>query len=256
MQRAAFTAEAIAATYELFDVAPDALATTLAALHREGYAGLNLTAPLKERAWPHLADATPEAERLRSVNTLIRCDAGWRGDVTDGAGFAAWAREAAVPFRGAAVALLGSGGAARAIAAYMGSLGAAAVVVGARHVGRAEALVGAVAGGGAGTEWGARLLSDGRPGRTITVLVRALSTGAFQPEESAWWDAVAPGGMVIDLNYGSLAAATRARAAASGIRFDDGRGMLLHQGALAFERWTGRKPPLEAMRRALEAATA
>jgi len=255
MQRAAFAAAGIEASYEAFDIAPDALAETLRALYREGFAGLNVTAPLKERAWPHLAGATPEATRVRSVNTLIRREDGWLGDATDGAGFAAWADEAALSLRGARVAILGAGGTARAIAPYVTGLGAASLVIAARDARRAVALAASAASGGPESPWKVRALSDAPGEGTITLLIRAISAGGEVSDESPWWRAVAPGGTVVDLNYGALAAESRARAAALGLRFEDGRGMLVHQGALAFARWTGRRAPLAPMRRALEEAT-
>ncbi|HSQ61154.1 MAG TPA: hypothetical protein VLT84_12125, partial [Acidobacteriota bacterium] len=84
--------------------------------------------------------------------------------------------------------------------------------------------------------------------------VRALSVPEPVAGEDLWWGGIAPGGMVVDLNYGPRAEPSRRRAASLGLRFEDGRGMLLHQGALAFAYWTGRAAPLDAMRRALERA--
>jgi shikimate dehydrogenase len=256
MQRAAFAAVGLDAFYEAIDVPPDRLATELNRLHRAGYSGLNLTAPLKEQALRHLIGATPEAERLRAVNTLVRREQGWYGDATDGAGFAAWAREAALPLTGASVALLGSGGAARAVAPYLGDLGARSVVVVARDLRRAVAVAEDQLRGVSRTKWSARQLSSGPHAEGFTLLVRALSPGELQPDEAPWWATLATGATVVDLNYGPLANASRARAAKKGLRFEDGRGMLLHQGAQAFERWTGRRAPVEAMRRALAEAVA
>ena len=104
MQAAAFAAAGLDAVYEAIEVEPGALGDALARLHRRGYAGLNLTAPHKERALRFAASVTPEAARLGSVNTLKRDAGGWAAHATDGLGFESWAREAPLPLREARVA--------------------------------------------------------------------------------------------------------------------------------------------------------
>lgn len=262
MQAAAFAASGRSAVYEAIDVEPGGLGGALERLHALGYAGLNLTAPHKERALRFAASVTPEGARLGSVNTMKRERGGWAAHATDGLGFEAWAREAALPLRAARVALLGSGGAARAIAPYLASLGAAAVVVVGRDAARVADVIAAAADEPGGAVWSAASwearASRGAPGDrgAFDAIVRSLSVPEPVPGEEAWWLGVAPGGIAIDLNYGPRAGASRRRAEETGLRFEDGRGMLLHQGALSYSYWTGRPAPLEAMRRALEAALA
>lgn len=262
MQAAAFAASGLGAVYEAIDVEPGGLGGALERLHARGYAGLNLTAPLKERALRFAASVTPEGARLGSVNTMKRERGGWAAHATDGLGFEAWARGAALPFRGARVALLGAGGAARAIAPYLASLGAATVVIVARDAARAADVIAAAADAPGGAAWSAAPWEAGpaieAPGDRgpFGAIIRSLSVTEPVPGEEAWWRGVAPGGIAIDLNYGPRAGVSRRRAEARGLRFEDGRGMLLHQGALSYAYWTGRPAPLEAMRRALEAALA
>ena len=256
MQRAAFGALGLAATYETRDVAPADLGDALAALHGEGFEGLNLTAPLKEVVWPLLSGATPEAESLRAVNTLKRAAQGWEGHATDGLGFAAWAREIALVPAGARVLLLGAGGAARAAAPYLAVLGASAVTVVARSASRAAAVTTIGERRNGGTAWSAMALEDEPDEGPFDLLVRALSIPDLAPGEEAWWKRVAGGARLFDMNYGARCAAVRRAAGAAGFRHADGLGMLLHQGALSFTYWTGREAPIEAMRRALESAAA
>lgn len=256
MQRAAFAAAGVTAVYEAREVTAEELGPALRALHIEGFAGLNVTAPHKEAVWPLLARATPEAELLRSVNTLKRLDAGWEGHATDGLGFAAWAREMKFPFAGARVILLGSGGAAHAVAPYLASLGAAAVTVAARDASRAASVTARGERRNGGTAWSASSLDSVADGDGFDLLVRALSTTGLADGEVAWWRRLAAGAPVIDLNYGSRAAEIRHAAKAAGHPFEDGMGMLLHQGALSFTYWTERAAPLEEMRRALARAVA
>ena len=114
IQNAAFAAAGMNAVYEAREVSAAELPGVLEALHGEGFVGMNLTSPLKEAAWPLLSTATPEASLLRSVNTLKWGAPGWEGHATDGLGFAAWAREIALPVEGRRVLLLGSGEIGRA----------------------------------------------------------------------------------------------------------------------------------------------
>src|SRR5262249_46660543 len=119
MQNAAFRGTGRDALYVALDVLPERLSDTLRILHAAGVMGLNLTAPLKEAAWPHLAGATEEAERVRAVNTLRWEAGGWMGDATDGAGFGDWMAALRIRVEGARVLLLGAGGAARSIAPWL-----------------------------------------------------------------------------------------------------------------------------------------
>ncbi|HEU5310416.1 MAG TPA: shikimate dehydrogenase, partial [Candidatus Eisenbacteria bacterium] len=107
MHAAAFRALAMDATYEAIEVPPDRLERELERLHAEGYAGMNLTTPHKERALALVAGTTPEARAAGAVNTLRREGDGWMGHTTDGLGFVAWAHECGVRVPGARVLLVG-----------------------------------------------------------------------------------------------------------------------------------------------------
>jgi len=254
LQMAAFEAAGIDARYETRETAPSELAETLAALHEEAYAGLNLTAPLKEIVWPHLRRATPEAESLRSVNTLKRIEGGWEGHATDGLGFVDWAREGGFVAPRARVLLLGAGGAARAIAPYFPALGAAAVTVVARDASRAASVTALGERRNGGTAWSAMALGALPEPGPFDLLVRALSVPAPAAGEEGWWGSLTREAAVVDLNYGDRAGVIGRLAAAAQLRYFDGLGMLLHQGALSFTYWTGQEAPLDVMRRALERA--
>jgi shikimate dehydrogenase len=256
MQNAAFAALGLDARYDARDVAPSALEAALASLHAEGYVGLNLTSPLKETVWPLLRAGTPEAEALRSVNTLKRLDAGWEGHATDGLGFAAWARESSLVPTNARVILVGSGGAARAVAPYLARLGAATVTVVARDASRAATVTALGERQNGGTAWSAMALAEACESGPYDLLVRTLTIPALVAGEAGWWSALAAGAAVVDLNYGDRADTIRRVAVAAGLRHADGLGMLLHQGALSFTYWTGLAAPVDVMRHALEAATA
>lgn len=251
MQNAAFQAANIRAVYIALDVPPERLHDTLRGLHAAGVAGLNLTAPHKEAAWEFLSGATEEASRVRAANTLRRDTDGWRGHATDGAGFRDWVQELGISVGGARVLLMGAGGAARSLAPVLASLKPGSVDVVSRDRARAASLVeafGPVAGG-----WSARALADApeasSPGWDL--LIRAFASDTIDDAEAALWKRLGTGAVVLELNYGARASASRGRAALEGRRFEDGLGLLLHQGVHSYEFWRGERAPIEAMRRAL-----
>ena len=256
MQNAAFQAVGANAAYVALDVPPGRLPDVLKGLHVAGLSGLNLTAPHKEAAWPLVLGATEEAARSRAVNTLRREKSGWFGHATDGLGFSAWIGSLGVTLRGARVLFLGAGGAARSIAPILASSEPAAVCIASRDGGRARAVAdGLRAIARSSMEVTAAGLADSGAGvgGPWDLMVRALSSTSVDAVEAAWWDRLDPGGVILDLNYGARALKTRERAAAGKRRFEDGLGMLLFQGALSYEFWTGEPAPLDAMRAALQA---
>lgn len=252
MHLAAFRALGMDATYEAIEVPSEALEAELARLHREGYAGLNVTLPLKEHAAALVERRTEEASEAGAVNTLRRERDGWEGHATDGLGFESWADEAGVTIRGARVLVLGAGGAARSTAPNLVRLGPAAVHVVSRSGDRARELAERMHGLSDGTlAVRASALADAPEDDGWSVLVRLLAPTDVLSDEGRWWDRLVAGAAVLEGNYAERAAGARARAASSGLRFEDGLRLLLHQGARSFTFWTGREAPVEAMREAI-----
>ena len=258
MQNAAFAAAGLDAVYRALEVSPDQLEPTLATLHREGYEGLNVTLPHKEAAFRLARTSTAEAHAVAAANTLRRLGEGWQAHATDAPGFLAWVDALRVTVAGAQVLLLGAGGAARSVAWALLSRRVGAIDVASRSPGRARTLITDLDANA--THW-TRLASSAlaeapsvREGPRWSLLVRALSPKEVAPEEARWWSGLSPGGIVLDLNYGARADGARALAARMGRRFEDGKEMLLQQGALSFTHWTGLPAPVGAMRAALQAA--
>jgi len=257
MQNAAFAATGIDAVYVALDVPPERLEVALRDLHASGSEGLNITLPHKEAAFRLLERATPEAEDAGATNTLRRTERGWEGHATDGLGFLAWLAELGIEARGASVLLIGAGGASRSVADALAAHGAAAIGIVNRHGDRAHALVAEIAERHPGVRCRAGSLADDATGwEGWNLLVRAVSPEVVSGDEARYWDSAAAGAPVRDLNYGNRSAAARRVAMERGRPFHDGLGLLLHQGVLSFEFWTGRGAPREVMRRALEEAAA
>ncbi|MBM4144038.1 MAG: shikimate dehydrogenase [Lentisphaerae bacterium] len=257
MHNAAFAALGMDAVYLAFDVHPDRLMGVLPAMRDLGFAGVNLTVPLKEVAFRGLTDLEPAARRLGAVNTVEFRDAGPRGHNTDGYGFLRAMDEAfGAGVRGLDVFVLGCGGAGRAVALTCAAEGARRLVLADLLPGRAAGVAAEIAAASPGvavetaaSEAGARV----RAARRADLVVQATPAG-MRTEDPAPLpgDAFRPGQMAFDLVYMYPDTAFTKAARAAGARARNGLGMLLHQGARALEIWTGRQPPLDAMRAALE----
>ncbi len=203
--------------------------------------GLNVTMPFKEEAAAACDQLTPLARRLGVVNTIVpRGDGSVLGDSTDGPGLLAALREEDVDVTGRATLVLGSGGAARAVALSLADAGARVTVAARRE--RASEEVAALA-GAAVAGWADR----DRAAADSEIVVHATPIGmggqGTPVAPSAWH----PGHVVVDLVYEPTETELLAAARAAGARTVGGLGMLVHQAALAFERFTGHDAPLAKM---------
>lgn len=230
MQSAAFFAAGIDALYEAVRVPAGGGGDAVAALRAERFAGFNVTTPLKEEVCPHLQRLTDAARAVGAVNTVKQDGGDLIGHNTDGEGCVRALDELWHPnFESAGVLLLGAGPAARAISAALVSRGARVECWSRR------------------TELAARL--GGPPRTRASLVISALPSDAAVPAHVL--ELIDRRSDIFDVNYGC----TRSPVPAGiGARRSDGVPMLLQQGALAFEWWTGIAAPLRAMRSALEDA--
>ncbi|HET6384783.1 MAG TPA: shikimate dehydrogenase [Armatimonadota bacterium] len=262
MQNAAFDALGMDYRYVAFDVAPGDVGGALAGMRALGLAGLNVTIPHKTAVYELVDDRAPSAEAVRAVNTVELRDGRAIGHNTDGEGFARSLSEAGVPLRDQRVVLLGAGGAARSVAAALQDRGAASLTILNRTRERAVEMIQwlderarAIPGGGKNT-----LLSAGTPDegessiRSASIVVQCTSVGMSPHQEDpppipASW--IQPSMVVYDLIYNPRETRLLALARAAGAKAMNGVEMLIYQGAIAFEIWTGVFPPIDVMRRAL-----
>lgn len=245
-QNAALRAAGIALTYELLDVHPDALDETIASLAREHAAG-NVTIPHKERFAQRCTRLMPLAQRVGAVNVFWHEQGELVGDNSDVGGAELVIRSLLSGAPSAArVAVIGAGGGAAAVLCALERCGVAEVRLYNRDMTRAKVLAtrfGALARPSASLD--AALL-----GATLVVNTTPLGlhAGDAMPVEI---DRLPPGCAVFDLAYaaGETAWVTQARSA--GHRAADGEGMLVEQGAIAFERWFGIEPDRNVMWKAM-----
>lgn len=262
MHNAAFSALGLPFVYVAFPVAPDNLGAALAGVRALGLAGVNVTVPLKEQVAPHLDAISARAQAVGSVNTIVNDNGRLVGDSTDGAGFlAALAQIGAGDLRGRKVVVLGAGGSARAVVYALAADAGANVIVANRSEARAQALAREFAhldGRIAAAPLAETPLRDALAG--AVVLVNTTSAGMHPNEHEMPFvppDALGPHLLVSDLIYNPAETRLIALARARGCRaVQNGVEMLVQQGALAFEQWTGVFPPTDVMRAGVESALA
>lgn len=255
MHNAAFATLGIAAEYRLWEVPPDGLAAAVRDLRRPEYLGANVTMPHKERVLALVDEVSPLAERAGAVNTIVKRGERLRGENTDVGGFLWPLRAGGAEFTRWRAAILGAGGAARGVAVALLDAGVSHLAIVNRTRERAEALVATLA----DPRVEAIGLREGRVGAVLAVadlLVNATAAG-WHPDEPPPLSPELLGqlpahALVYDLTYRrtSLLAA----AAARGLATLDGLPMLVEQGALALQFWTGREAPREVMWEAARAA--
>jgi shikimate dehydrogenase len=259
MHNAALEALGLDAVYVAFDVAPARLMSALPAMADMGFGGVNLTVPLKEVACRGLADLDPTARILGAVNTVQFLPGGPKGYNTDGQGFLAALRDAfAAGPEGRSAFVLGSGGAGRAVAITCALSRAARVALTDADAARAQrvaAEIGHLAPGVTVETVAAEAGAWARAAREADLVVQATPVGMREGEASLLGpEAFREGQMAFDLIYMYPETVFTRAARASGARTANGLGMLLHQGAAALAIWTGKTPPADVMRRALERA--
>lgn len=259
MHQAAFDALGIDARYELWDRPPIALAEAIESLRTDEFLGANVTIPHKERVVPMVDRLTEEAQVTGAVNTITKEGRKLVGHNTDVPGFkVALDRLVGRQKMPRQAVVLGAGGGARAVVYGLITAGFQRVVVFNRHLHRAEALVRHFARSAAHMElrampWHESII-EAELAKT-KVLVNATSVGLNDENESPIpAEIIPPDLLVLDLIYSRTKLLRDAEAA--GCTVMDGELMLLHQGAAAFQLWTGEEPPLEIMAAALREARA
>jgi shikimate dehydrogenase len=231
--------------YIPMDVAPQDLAHVLQTLPKMGFVGVNITIPHKE-AILGIADVISDrAALIGAANTLIfRKDGRIHADNTDGSGFIANLRQNAPywdPTSGPA-AVLGAGGAARAVIAALIEVGVPEIHLANRTRPRAEAIR---------SDFGAKIVvhewvQAGNMLEEAMTVVNTTSLGMTgKPDFRVPLDGLNPQATVTDLVYTPLMTQFLIEAQEMGCTVVDGLGMLLHQAAPGFERWFGTRPEVD-----------
>lgn len=257
MQEAGFGAAGIKAFYLVLDLAPADLKKTLRDLRKCVLDGFNVTVPYKETVIPYLERLTPEARAVGAVNTVFKAGGKWTGTNTDVYGFLkSLTLEGKFDPENKRALVIGAGGAARAVVYALASSGAQAVWVANRNAARAKKLVKdfrklfpKIPVMAASLERAESLMLQAQ------LVVNATSVGLKAGEpvlpESSIPEASSGKKLFYDLIYHRGETEFLRVARKKGHRTLGGIGMLLFQGAKAFEHWAGKKAPVPVMKKAL-----
>ena len=249
MHNAAFRKLLLDFIYVPFDVRPENLEAAVNGIRALGMVGVNVTIPHKERIIGFIDWVSEDARRIGSVNTVHNVEGILKGYSTDGPGFIRALEAAGKSPNGSRAVVLGAGGTARATI-YALVTGGATVTVANRTYSRAvelseslNAVIGCEKTVPVELENAREAILD------ADLLVNCTSVGMYphvdtQPIPSEW---LHPKLFVYDQIYNPLETRLLAAAKSIGARAANGAGMLVYQGAISFEIWTGQSPSIDVM---------
>ena len=260
MHNAAFDAAGLNWRYVPLAVHPDRVGEAVRGLQALGFEGCNVTVPHKQAVMEHLDEITEQAQAIGAVNTIvIWSDGRMVGYNTDAAGFLRALAEGGFQPEGKRAVVVGAGGAGRAVAYALASAEAAVTVLN-RTLSRAESLVADLAPLFPSLPLRPLPLTPAtfrQEAQSADLLVNATSLGMWpQVKRSPWPEELPmpPSLTVFDLVYNPLETKLMRQARAAGVQAIGGLGMLVHQGAIAWELWAGQEAPVEVMVAAAKAA--
>ena len=250
MHNAAFRALGLNCAYLTLRVPERFLTDAIGGIRALGIAGFNVTIPHKIDIVGLLDELDKSASLVGAVNTVKNDRGKLIGFNTDGDGALRALKRKIGPIKGKKVVLLGAGGAARAIAFSLAKAGAKLTIAN-RTVPNARALASTIE-----QKFGinVEMVSLARAELTealknADVLINATSVGMYPNADQTLVSAsmMHRGLIVNDIVYKPLQTRLLREARRAGGRTIDGLGMLVHQGALAFEIWTGKRAPIKVM---------
>lgn len=255
MHNTAFAHHELDAVYVPFAVHPAQIETAVKALRALQIQGVNVTIPHKQAVMPYVDELAPEARLIGAVNTIHLRDGRLIGHNTDGIGFLRSLEEVGAPIAGQTVLLLGAGGSARAIAVQLCLSRVRGLYIANRTRARAEALAAFLHAQFSCVEVSVLPLQEPALASClpqVDILVNATSVGMQSSDARALpLPPLQPRQLVCDIVYRPLLTPLLWAAQSQRARTVDGLGMLLHQGARAFEIWTERAFPVPLIRATL-----
>jgi shikimate dehydrogenase len=251
MHNAAFEALKMDWRYGALPVPPEGLAQAVRGLRGQGYRGANVTIPYKEAVLGLMDELSEAARGIGAVNTIVvRPDGRLVGENTDWLGFLHPLDRRGFDLRGRRVLLLGAGGAARGVDYALGQREAGEVAIWNRTPGRARELAAHLSGAFPGMTVTVGQDIGGLLGSNTSLVVNTTAAGMWPGEEESPWPeglAFPAEALCYDLVYRPERTRFMRQAEGGGCTTQGGLEMLVIQGALAFELWTGQKPPVEVM---------
>ena len=253
MVEAAFRHHGLHWRYINMEVSPANLGTAVKGAKAMGFRGFNCSLPHKVSVIAHLDGLGQSAAVMGAVNCVVLRDGRLIGENTDGKGFLKSLQSMIDP-QGKSVVLFGAGGAARAIAVELGLAGVRHITIVNRSEQRGAELVNVLR---EQLQLEAQLVvwsGDYTVPEGTDVVINGTSIGLYDPEArlAIDLDSLRPGMIAADVVFNPVRTRFLTEAAARGCRPLDGLGMLVNQGIVGIQYWTGIDPQPEVMRQALE----
>lgn len=249
MHNAGYEALGVVAEYHRFHVEASHLAEAVLGLRALGFSGWNVTLPHKESIISLLDTLTPQAKRAGAVNTVKIHEGQLIGHNTDGDGFVRSVGEELNGFKGKKAVLLGAGGASKGIALALAEQGMHLHILN-RTPEKSMGLVQVIQ-----REGGTATSGTFAPGdwlEDVDLLVQTTSVGLHREPFPFSLAGISKQALVVDIIFNPMETVFLKEAKNLGCRTQNGIGMLLYQGALAWEFWLGGKAPVEEMGQALK----
>jgi len=250
MFNAAFHELGLDCVYVPFRVEKNSLEAAIAGMRALNIPGLNVTIPHKADVIELLDSVDAAASAIGAVNTIVNENGVLTGYNTDGQGFLNMLSGQGIEVQGKNIIILGAGGAAMAVAFALAERKASIIILN-RTLSRAQSIRERIY-NKLGVKTGALELNRDNLGGIIgsaDILVNATSIGMKPDTDSTPVDAdlLKPGPVIVDIVYNPMKTRLLAEAEKAGCRTIAGIHMLVAQGAVAFEKWTGQKAPVELM---------
>ncbi|MCX5693614.1 MAG: shikimate dehydrogenase [Candidatus Omnitrophica bacterium] len=251
MHNAAFSALKIKAKYQLFELEPKQFRGFLGSLKQKNICGFNVTYPYKEEILAFLSSKSLGVREIGAANTVIVNKAGkLKGFNTDYLGFTAHLKE--LKLKPKKVALIGAGGAAKAVSFALAKMKIAQLCIYDIDKFKSLSLFKKLNSSFPKTKFDVVSRLDGLNLQDKDLLVNASPVGMRLTDPCLFTPAdLHPGLFVYDLIYSPLETKLISLAKEANLNFSNGLGMLLYQGAFAFKHFSGRQPPVKIMQDAL-----
>ena len=246
MHNAAYQDLSLPGRYFKFQSEKDDLPNHLKMIDTLDIRGSNITIPYKEAIVPHLDRLDPEAERIGAVNTVKNEEGDMVGYNTDVYGVEMTFRNAGVDPKGKAALVMGAGGAARSVCAYLSKAGSK-IALANRTKDKAMVL--------ADRFTDVEVMDpDAITSKSYDIVVNCTPLGmkGYPDQLSVRSDVLAPGQFVMDTIYNPARTRLVIEAEAKGAKAVSGKDMLIYQAMKAFDIWTGQTPRFEVMARGFE----
>lgn len=256
MHNAAFVARQMNWRYLAFPVPPERVPAAVASLPALGLRGVNVTVPHKQAVMPHLQNWTAAAEAIGAVNTIVvEEDGQLTGDNTDGAGFIADLNAHDVDPAQKRALVIGAGGSARAVVYGLAEAGVHSVAILNRTVEKGVDLAATMQSYFPQIRISGAAFPDDvtRSAQDADLIVNCTSLGMEPRIEGLPWEEnveFRADQIVYDLVYNPAMTRLLQLASTDGATSIGGLGMLVYQGAIAWEKWTGEAAPVSVMQQA------